>query len=256
MTRWSLLLASLLLTGAAHADPVQAGNEAFWKGDHAAATSAWAQALDANPRSADLWYNYGCGQAAAGRLGRAIHAFEQALLLQPGHEDAAHNLDQVRDAAVAQAVDSAGDERVVVPGEDDAGTGLLTALSPRTLAAGFAASWLLLFSALAGLRRAHQAGLRTGLSFAAVVLALGAFATGGLLVGRAYAVGQVEYGVVVVEKARVRAGPGAQYAAGLALLGGVKVRLRGDDGEWRRATLPDGSEGWLRASSVKPLQRP
>jgi tetratricopeptide (TPR) repeat protein len=252
--RWALLM--VLLTGAAHAGPVQSGNEAFWKGDHAAANKAWARALEESPRSADLWYNYGCGQAAAGRLGRAIHAFEQALLLQPGHDDAAHNLEQVRDAAVAHALDSAGDERVVVPGEDDAGTGLLTALSPGTLAVGFAACWFLLFAALAGLRRAHQAGLRTGLSFAAVVLALGAFATGGLLVGRAYAVGQVEYGVVVVEKARVRAGPGAQYAAGQALLGGVKVRLRGDDGEWRRASLPDGSEGWLRSTSVKPLLRP
>ncbi|MEZ4472354.1 MAG: tetratricopeptide repeat protein [bacterium] len=65
------------------------------------------------PTSADLWYNLGCAEARAGRLGHAIQAFEQALVLRPGDDDAGENLDKVRALALERGVAGAGDARVI-----------------------------------------------------------------------------------------------------------------------------------------------
>ncbi|MBF0294666.1 MAG: VWA domain-containing protein [Magnetococcales bacterium] len=46
--------------------------------------------------SADAWYNRGNALARLDRLPEAARAYEEALKRQPGHEDARHNLEQVK----------------------------------------------------------------------------------------------------------------------------------------------------------------
>lgn len=230
--------------------------EAFWKGDFAAASAGYGRAVEQAPRSPDLWYNRGTAAARAGDPGAAMHAFEQALLLSPGHPDAGHNLSVVRQQVVEAALaGSASETRSILPGEDDAGTGLLTALSPRSLGILFAIGWVLLFAGLHVTRRTSRAATRTAASFAAVVFGLVALGAGGLLYGRQAVVGERLYGVVAKDTA-VRRGPGEQYQAVAAVLPGVKVRLGGEEGGWRQVILPDGDGAWMPAETVRPLLRP
>lgn len=231
------------------------GREAFWQGDFTAAAEAYGRAVEQAPGHPDLWYNRGTAAARAGRPGPAMHAFEQALLLDPGHADAAHNLGVVRQQVVDAALGGRADKRSILPGEDDAGTGLLTALSPRTLGLIFAVAWVLLFGALHLMRRTTRAATRTAASFAAVVFGLVSLGAGGLLYGRQAVVGDRLYGVVAVD-GTARQGPGEQYPAVAAVLPGVKVRIGGEEGDWRQVILPDGGGAWMPAEAVLPLRRP
>lgn len=235
---------------------VAAGKEAFWNGDFSAAEEAYARAVELAPRNADLWYNRGTAAARAEQPGPAMHAFEQALLLAPGHVDAAHNLGVVRQQVVDAALGGkASDKRSILPGEDDAGTGLLTALSPRSLGILFAIGWILLFAGLHVARRTRKAATRTAAGFAAVVFGLVALGAGGLLYGRQSVVGDRLYGVVASD-GPARQGPGERYPVVAAVLPGVKVRLGGEEGAWRQVILPDGGGAWMPAEQVLPLSRP
>ena len=250
-----LLLGLLLWPALAGAVDVGAANDLFWKGQHGEAAQDYRGLTANHPQSADLWYNLGCAEARAGRLGRAIHAFEQALILRPGDDDASQNLDAVRALALERGVAGAGDARVIPPGEDDTGTGLLTAMSAELLTFVFAGTWIALFALLIVWRRATRPSLHTTASFVALIMGLLAAASGGVLLGRAYVVENVQQGVVLA-RTSVRAGPGSEYARGVVLAEGVMVRLRGSDGDWRQVTLPDGAEGWLPTADVGVLERP
>ncbi len=250
------LLLVPMLFGAAPAGELSAGNEAFWQGDFTGAAERYRRVTEVAPHSTDIWFNLGTAEASAGHIGRAVHALEQALLLRPGDADAAHNLASIREAAIAQGVEAKQGARLILPGDDDLGTGLLTAAAPGTLAAIFLATWALCFGMVAFWRKSGSSGRRTALSFAALLFGLGALASGGLLAGRVFVVDATDYGVVVANEAPVRTGPGDQYKASARLLGGVKVRLRGADRGWRQVTLPDGSEGWLQGEQLAALRRP
>ena len=52
--------------------------------------------------SADVQYNLGNAYFRAGRLGRAMLAYERALALDPGMDDARYNLDVARELASAR----------------------------------------------------------------------------------------------------------------------------------------------------------
>ncbi len=247
----------LFCVGAALASPaLKSGNDAFWKEDFVGAARHYEALTRTNPYSADAWYNLGCAQAEAGALGAAIHAFEQALLLRPDDEDARHNLEQSRAEAVRKGLEANTNARVILPGDDDVGTGLLTAFSPQPLALAFSLGWALLFLGLVVWRRSERSGRRTALAFASLVLALFCTATGGLLLGRATVVDRTRFGVVVGTQAGVHTGPGDQYKPQAVVLGGVKLRVRGVDRDWSHVRLPDGSEGWLRSTDLRELLRP
>ena len=236
---------------------VEAGNQAFFAKDYAAAASAYRAVLKDAPDSADAWYNLGTAEARAGRFGHAIHALEQSLLLRPDDEDAQHNLTEARSLALQRAAKEAEKGgRVLPPGDDDMGAGLLTSVSAQTLSIVLAISWALIFGLIAGWRRARTPGTRTATSFGAVVAGLFAFGAAGMLIGQQIFVRQTTQAVIVAEIARLHVGPGAQYDARTKIAGGVKVKLRGSDGNWRRVQLPDGSDGWLPSAQVAVLRTP
>lgn len=255
MRAWLLGLLLIGVAAPALADPVQQGNEAFWKGDHAAAATAYRAAAEARPNNADIWFNLGTAEASRGRYGHAIHAFEQALILRPADEDAQHNLKQTRSQVLPVGLAQAGNARVVVPGEDDLGTGLLTAMSARAVGLVFVITWAALFALLILWRRTQKPAWRTASSFIALIMGLLAAASGGVLLARVFVLEAAVQGVVL-ERTAVRTGPGKTYGKGPTLLGGVKLRLRGQEEQWRQVTLPDGSEAWIEEARIGVLRRP
>jgi hypothetical protein len=248
-----LALAPLTARGAAPAD-VESGKAAFWRGDFGASAAAYARAVVAHPENPDLWFNLGTAEARAERFGPAFHAFEQALRLAPEHADAAHNLSQIRTQVIQRALAQGSTGRMILPGEDDLGTGLLTAVLPRTLALIFTASWVFLFACLWFARRTTLSGRKTSLVFAAVLMGLVAVGAGGLLMGRMGVVDESTYGVVVADRADAHQGPGDHYPSVVKVLAGVKVRISGRDRDWDQIVLPDGAGAWLPRTALRRLQ--
>jgi hypothetical protein len=250
----SLLLVLLCAPVTALCDQLDTAKSAFWKGDFSVAADGYRRAVNAQGRVPDLWFNLGTSEAYAGRYGYSIHAFEQTLALNPDDTGARHNLETVRAAIIDRALKSAKAEKLILPGDDDVGTGLLNQISPQTLHIVFALAWLGLFGLLWLARVVTQPSRRTAATFGALLLGLTAFGSGGLLVSRAYLVDNASVGIVVTDRATAHRGPGTRYPRQAIIASGVKVRLGGADRGWRQATLPNGLGAWIKSADVLPIE--
>jgi tetratricopeptide (TPR) repeat protein len=93
-----------LCAGAADAPAAafEKANAAFAAGRYDDAAAAYRALADTTPR-VDVYFNLGTAEANAGRLGPAVWAFEQALVLDPADDDARHNLESVRLSAASRS---------------------------------------------------------------------------------------------------------------------------------------------------------
>ena len=255
MIKKLIVLLALFSVTPGYAQDLNSGKEAFWRGDFAEAADRFRKAVNSRPRASTLWYNLGTSEAQAGRYGYAVHALEQALLLNSSDVSAKHNLEQVREAVVDGALKSGEAEGLILPGDDDAGIGLLSALAPSLLNKIFAVSWGLLFILLWLNRKTTAPGRRTATTFCGILAGLVAFSAMGLSATRAYVVEGAQFGVVVAERAVVHRGPGKRYPPQASVAAGVKVKLGGEDSGWYQVTLPDGSGAWMQQSELLPLSR-
>jgi len=251
----ALLMAAALLAGVAA--PAQAGrldeawrrgNPAYLHGDYGAAVAAYQELRDQGVRSSDLFFNLGDAYVRTGALGPAIWAFEEALVLDPGNEDARYNL-----AATRKQASRLGHADAEAPGQDrdPLWVRIVTALSPSAETWLFAGAYLGLFGLLFW-RLWARADLRAGLAVAAAAFGVAALLTGALLVGRVQ-LDRMSFGVILPDAVEVREGadPGARTSFGLHA--GARVRLVDTDQDWVRVRLGNGLEGWLRAGEVGKL---
>jgi len=245
------LAASVSATEGAHARYTQAVN-ALDAGRAAEAAAHFAE-VARETDAPDAWYALGTAELTAGRYGRAIWALEQAHAAAPGDADVQHNLNAARALVLKTAAAYAGEQRTVLPGDDDMGTGLVTALPPDLVASVFGVTWVAAFGLWALSRRTPGTPRSARAALGAVSAGLVALVFGGLLVGRAVVLRAATYGVVVERYADAREGPGTQYPATARLLSGVKVRVRGVDDGFSHVTLPDGSTGWVERRAVEAL---
>ncbi len=253
------ILLLLMVALPAHADQpagIEGAADDFWKGRYSRAAKGYEAALDQHPSSADLWFNLGTAKAFAGQRGRAAHALEQALLFNPDHHTARYNLGRLRQQIIDDALTRGSEGQLVLPGDDDLGTGFLTAISPNSTAILFGLSWCALFLFL---WLSRQKSKRSGGSiyiFLAVLMALVSMASGSLILGRTMTVDESSYGVVVEERAEARRGPANRYPLVARVAAGVKVELTAQDGVWQQVSLPNGAGVWLPNKSIRALQRP
>ena len=202
------------------------------------------------PHNADLWFNLGTSEAHAGRLGHAAHALETALWLDAGHPNAKHNLAQLKDSVVEKALAQSRTDKLILPGTDDLGTGLLSSLPLEPVRFIFAGSWLLFFAFWLLIR--YRPNRRTALSLLLIISGLLSVCAGGLLLSRTYIIDDAQYGVILSDTSAHR-GPGSQYAKQADVSLAVKVRLGGKDRNWRQVTLPNGQGGWVPAGDVAQM---
>lgn len=255
MRRWlAVAAAALALGGTARADRLdeawQRGNEAYLHGQYAAAIAAYQELRDRGARSSDLFFNLGDAYFHSGSLGPAIWAFEEALVLDPGNDDARFNLAAARKRADAQARPG---EAAEAPAQDrdPLWVRIVTALSASTETWLFVAAYLGLFGLLFW-RQWATSDLRPALGIAAGAFAVAALLTGALLVGRAQ-LDRLSFGVVLPAGVEVKEGADPTARTSFALHAGARVRLVDTDQDWVRIRLANGLEGWLRAGDVGKL---
>jgi hypothetical protein len=175
MKRAALVLIALsACMGAAHAsdqapphDPFRAGADALSAGKYDEAIAELEAYADGEPPHPDASYDRGAayvlrvksGSERAGDLGRAAAAFEEALLMRSGDDDARHALELVRGEVARRRARTGKNVVVATPSLDRA---VVALASPRAwMFAAIAGSWLLAVGL--GLRRrregpAHLAG--------------------------------------------------------------------------------------------------
>ena len=245
-----LVLAALALgavPGRARADRLEEawrrGNEAYLHGDYAAAVAAYEEVDRQGFASADLAFNLGDAYFRMGKVGPAIWAFERALALDPGDDDARYNLDKARKVVARRAQDRMeGDEK------DPGWMRIAGALSPAAATWTFVALYLALFVALFA-RRWARSESRPALTAITSVLAAGALLAGALLAARAQ-LDRIPFGVVLPDEIAVKEGADTNYRTSFDAHAGLRVRIVDHDQDWVRVRLANGLEGWVKAQDV------
>ncbi|MBK6848369.1 MAG: tetratricopeptide repeat protein [Proteobacteria bacterium] len=253
-TATAVLLAALLLLvpPRAQAETIDATYRRaladYYAGRHAAAAAALERLVALPLRHEALFYNLGCAYYRLGRLGPAIFAFERALTLEPGFDDARHNLQLARAQAARRGRDvlrGASDEpiwlRAVTLGELPTWWGLTLVL------------WWAVLGVLVWLRRVAPGPGRAGLLAVNALLALLLVASSALLAGRIHLARSVHQGIVLPDKLAVREGPDAAARSAYSLHAGLRVRFVDEVNGWRRIRLGNGLEGWVRSEDVGAL---
>lgn len=249
------LLASLAVAGPARADRLdqawQRGNQAYLHGDYAAAIAAYNELRDQGVRSTDLFFNLGDAYFRSGAVGPAIWSFEEALVQDPGNEDARFNLAAARKQAERLA--RGGDTAAEAPAQDrdPLWVRIAMALSASAETWLFVAAYLGLFGFLFA-RALARADLRPALGIAAAAFGVAALLLGALLMARVQ-LERLSFAVVLPANVEVKEGADASARTSFALHAGARVRLVDTDQDWVRVRLGNGLEGWLRGSDVGKL---
>ena len=247
----ALLIALLLLAAApARADLIdevwRRGNDAYFKGDHAAALAAYEQIDRQGLLSAELYYNLGVAYFRQGNLGRAVWSFERAAALAPDDEDARFNLAQARKLAERRVRDRLeGAER------DPVWIRVVTFLTASAQTWLFLVLYLGCFALLFWRRRARD-DLRPAVSASAALVGFAALVAGLLLLGRV-TLDRLPFGVVLPDVVAVKEGADPNYRSTFTVHAGLRVRLLERDQDWVRIRLSNGLEGWVRDQDVGRL---
>jgi len=249
-----LLLLALAGGGVARADRLdeawRRGNDAYLRGDYAAAIAAYQELDRQGLVSADLYFNLGDAYYRKGDVGRAIWALERASALDPDDDDARYNLVQARKAADRRAHD-----KIEGADREPLWMRIVSALAPATETWLFVAAYLGFFIVLAVSRlgrRRRSEHARALLGAGAAILGVAALLAGALLAGRAF-LDRVPFGVVLPDAVAVKEGADANYRTSFELHAGLRVRLLDRDQDWLRIRLPNGLEGWVREQDVGRL---
>ncbi|MCI0656681.1 MAG: tetratricopeptide repeat protein, partial [Acidobacteria bacterium] len=220
------------------------GNEAYSKGDFAAAQKAYRGIVDLGIRNSRVYYNLGNACFRRNEIGSAILYYEKTLRLQPGDVDARENLRfaslRIRDrippdstpfliTLLSRGVNLLSLEQV---------TGIFLVTYFTAMAA---------LSAWIGLRRTRWSVLFGGM---AGILLLSAMTAGGWMVLQAHARNATDEAIVLLDKLDVYSGPGSDNTLLASVHEGTKVRVHARRDPWIQVTLPDGRSGWLLGEAL------
>jgi tetratricopeptide (TPR) repeat protein len=215
------------------------GNESHLRGDYAGAAAAYEQLDRQHVVSADLYYNLGITYFRQNQLGRAIWAFERALVVSPEDEDARFNLLQARKLADQRAHDKIeGAEREPLTHR------VVTYFSPSTEVWLFCGLYLGCFALLFLRQRMHR-DARVAATTGAAVLGTTALLAGLLVLGRIN-LDRVPYAVVLPDSVAVKEGSDTSFRTSFEVHGGLRVKVLEREQDWAHIRLANGLEGFVR----------
>lgn len=227
-----------------------AANELGLEGDFAGAQGLYQSLIDRGAQHPDLLYNLGNTLAAQGQDVEAVITYEQALRLDPGHEDARHNLEAVRARLrTAQPIAALeGEQNVALV---DVFAPLLAPISATWVSWGTLAAELLLFGAWAWARRARQSQGRRRATRLAVLGGVLTAVLGLMTAGQI----MIRNDAVAIARAHfeLRQGPDGRFDSSGAVSAGARLRVLEVEGRWSKVVQQDGTSGWAHDEDIKSL---
>jgi len=208
--------------------------DAYDRGDYAAAINQYLALLDGGIANADLYFNLGSVYYEAGRLGQALAHYLRAQAITPRDTTLQQQIETIR----AERVDYQRDSVNLLDRLADSTRGIL---NMRELAViGFIA-WVVACGSGIGwlLRRTHT------IRNTAIMLGVIALFINGLLFVRLHGLGQRTPAVIAAPSVTVMSGPGTDYLEIYTLYAAAELRILETRDLWVRFTLPDGRQGWL-----------
>jgi tetratricopeptide (TPR) repeat protein len=248
----SFLAALVFLPAAGGAESVDSlfdeANEVFWNGQYEEAIEIYRQLEDLGVESAALSYNRGTAEARLGNLGRAVRHYERVLRIEPGHEDARHNLKLVREF-IARRASEAGRDAELAPAVGP-WRAVLDRFSSRSAALGLLGFHLLLFAVLIVRRFVLSETPRLTLGVLAGVLAVLTLAGGALAIGKYIQEADTTEAVVIRRGTlEVMEGPDSEVER-FAIEEGSRVTLLEHNDGWARLRDGQGRDGWAPAEAL------
>lgn len=192
-----------------------------------------------------LFYNLGNCYFRLKDFGRAILFYEKALTLAPRDAAIAYNLGLARE----MIVDKVQPKKRNIIAELFLGIYSLLNINEWTVAS-LGIYLLLMLTVILGLlvkARAYTRVLKRIAVIALVVLVFCAVNAG----AKIYASKCHAFAIVVLEEAKARSGPGADFAEVFVVHSGTKVRIMGEHQDWAQVSLEGGLSGWLPKSAVE-----
>lgn len=219
------------------------GNDAYYKGDYAAAQARYEKLLQAGLGGPDVLFNLGTSHLAANQLGPATLYLERAARLSDD-DDIGANLSVARQRQVDQVV---GAEATSVPFTQR----VAEAIDEPVVAIAFLVTWWLGFLLVWLTWRRESGRLVLGL-IAAFLLLVGSV-LGSALIVTANVRATVEEAIVMPDVSKVREFPGDAAKVSFEVHAGLKVRIMEVSGRYARIRLPNALEGWTEKEGLVSL---
>ncbi len=220
--------------------------EAYAQGDHAKALSLF-DSVATVYSSASLYYNLGNCHFKLGDVPRAILNYERALRLEPGAEDVQANLDLARLQVVDRINELPGFALGATWGKLRGGNDV-DQWARRAIWGSFI---FFLFVAL-GLFMPQRWLRNTALGLAAAAF-LTTVASTGFAAWRAAEVRDTSEAIILASKVDALSGPGTTGTVLFVLHRGTKVGVQKEQDGWYEVVLPNGSVGWMPATSLERI---
>jgi len=253
--KWNALMIAVLMllvqgTALVSAEPVHDREALFFKANEAyraerfqEAAQTYEQLIDSGPVGGDVYYNLGNCYVKLHRFGPALLNYERAHVLIPRDADLAYNSNYT----MKQTLDKIWPERHFLD-NTFFWTDSLTLLETGMV---FAVINVLLWTLL--LIRLWR---RSEWSFYALLVCTAVwFVSGAALGWKWYALAHDSRAVVVVDEARVLAGPDPQDTLLFKLHDGAMVVRERRESGWELIRVSKDKRGWIRADQLSAIRR-
>lgn len=213
----------------------QKANALYQSGDYGQAVLLYESLIKNGEKDANTYYNLGNAYFKQEQLGQAILNYEKARRLNPRDRDVTANLNYAK-GLLEYRMD---DKRNWYLKFFDAVLEKFTMREIGILAMTFALIlWIvwsvaLYFQAETGWGWRRKVVLILAMGFASLWVLKGVYEK------------QNQQAIVLKAQAAVRYGPSYKDQVALKLGEGMKVRIKGHDGEWNRVALKNGETGWM-----------
>ena len=223
-------------------------NKLYQLEKYSEALTAYEQIANNQLHSDDLYYNMANAYYKLNQVAPAVYYYEKALLLNPGHTDAAHNLAFAKQMTIdnIEALPKTIGERI--------SESLIQKLNYNTWA-WLGVAFALLFALLFLLYHFSYSSLRKRAYFvSSIVSALLVL----LFITFAYSnheyVRTNKFGIVFAQQVAVRSAPTNSGEVNFELHEGAKVKLLESLDNWQKIKIADGKIGWMPKEELKEIK--
>jgi hypothetical protein len=217
-------------------------NDAYYRGDYAAAQAKYEKLLAAGLGGPDVLFNLGTTHLANNELGPAVLQLERAKRLSDD-DDIEGNLAVARQRQGDQVVGGDASRPFLERVAD--------VLDERAVSIGFLIVWWLTFATWLVSRRRADGRLLWGVVTAALLVVAAALGAG--VAVHASVRSRVTEAVVMPATAKVREFPGEAAKVAFEVHAGLKVRVMEESGRFARIRLPNALEGWTEKEGLVAL---